>query len=68
MLNNGDFMPHMIGYVSNSKINYRNGPKCFPNFGTLSPNSQTLTRDVYTNDRYHGVCFPTVNNNSLCNR
>ena len=30
----------------------------FPEFW-YSPNSQ-LTRDIYTNDRYHGICFPTM--------
>ena len=49
MLNNGDFMPQMIGYVSKSEINYQNGPKSFLNFGTVW--IVKLTCDVYTNDR-----------------
>ena len=60
---NSDFKPHMVGYVSISKINYQNGPDCFPNFGTVGIAKRT--RDVYTNDRDHGVCFPTGNELSL---
>ena len=34
-----------------SKVNYRNGPKCFPYIGTVR------TVNIYTNDRYHSL-FP----------
>ena len=51
-------MPHMIGYVSKSKINYRNGLEYFLNFGTVR--MAKLKLDVYTNDRNHRVCFLTM--------
>ena len=45
MPNNGDFMSHMIGYLSTSKIICRNGRKCFsPNFSTAQ--TVKLTCDV----------------------
>ena len=52
---NGDFMPHMKGYVLKSQINYWNGPKCFPNFCTVK--IVKLMCDLYTNDRYVSL-FP----------
>ena len=45
----------MIEYVSKSK---RNGPKCFPNFGTVR--IVKLSHDIYAHDKYQRVCFPTV--------
>ena len=39
-------------------INYLNGSRCFSNFDAIR--TVKLTCDVYTNDRYHILCFPSV--------
>ena len=52
-------MSHMIVYLLKQKAKeYPNVPRYFPNFGTVR--TVSLTGDVYTNDGYHGLCFPTV--------
>ena len=35
-----------------------NGSRYYPNFGSVR--TVNFTCDVYTNDSFHGVCFPTV--------
>ena len=32
---------------------------CFPTFSAVR--TDTLTYDVYKNETYHGLCFPTIN-------
>ena len=49
-------MLHMM--VFTYKIKYRNGPECFPNFDAFR--TVKHTHGIYTNDRYHGLCFPPV--------
>ena len=34
--------------------------KTWSAFQTIAVRTSTLTYDVYTNDRFHGLCFPTV--------
>ena len=51
-------MPHMMVYLLKQKRNCKNVPRYFPNFGTVG--TVNLTGDVYTNDGYHGLCFPIV--------
>ena len=58
MLNNGHFMPYMMVYVLNSKVTSQNGPRCFPKYGAVQTGK--LLCDVHTNDRYHRLCFPTM--------
>ena len=47
MLNNNDFMPHMMVHELNSKTNYQN----FPTLGTVRTGK--LSCDIYTNNRHH---------------
>ena len=48
----------MIAYTYFSFILYENRDACFPNFS--SARTPYLMYDIYTNDRLHGMCFPTV--------
>ena len=44
--------------LSKYKINYQNDPRYLPNFGDVR--TVKYTCDVYTNHRYHKLCFPSV--------
>ena len=47
----------MITYVSVFKLKYLNGTACFLKFS--ANRTCTLMYDVYTNESYHRICFPT---------
>ena len=54
-----NFILHMMVYVSkNFKLKYWNDTACFLKLGAVR--TGTLMYDVYTNDRYHRLCFLTV--------